>query len=141
MTYEPSPWIAIVISVGSLLVSGFNYFRDRAVLKATSRFIEPPEDNPYVYVRIVNKGRRPIILRMWGGTDGKEWSGRFFDKAKEGLRLAEHEMHDFTIDRDGLYNPTPDADIVYSDLWVEDTLGRRHKIKGAKANVAKLWAS
>ena len=80
-------------------------------------------------------------MRMWGGSDGKEWSGNYFDNQKEGLRLAEHEMHDFNIERDGLSNPTPDADIIYADLWVEDTLGRRHKIKDAKANVAKLWAS
>jgi hypothetical protein len=78
---------------------------------------------------------------MWGGTDGKEWSGSFFGNEKEGLRLGEHEMHDFSIDREGLFNPTPHVDIVYADLWVEDTLGTRHKIKGAKANVAKLWGN
>jgi hypothetical protein len=141
MTYAPPPWLAVCISVASLLVSGFSYFRDRAVLKATSQFIQPPDESPYVYVRIVNKGRRSIILRMWGGSDGKDWSGNYFGNAKEGLRLAEHEMHDFIINRDGLYNPTPDADIIYADLWVEDTLGRRHKIKNAKANVARLQAS
>jgi hypothetical protein len=75
---------------------------------------------------------------MWGGDDGKEWSGSFFGNDKQGLRLAEHEMHEFTLHRDDLYVPTPYADIIYADLWVEDTLGRRHRIKDAKANVAKL---
>lgn len=139
MNLEPSPWIATGISALALIVSSLNYVRDRAWLQATCKFVQPPESNPYVYVHIVNKGRRPIILRMWGGTDGKEWSGSFFGNEKEGLRLAEHEMHDFTIDREGLFNPTPYTDIVYADLWVEDTLGRRHKIKGAKASLAKLW--
>ena len=141
MPYQPSPWLATGISALALIVSSLNYFRDRAWLKATCKFVQPPDENPYVYVRIVNKGRRPIILRMWGGSDGTEWSGSFFGNEKEGLRLAEHEMHEFTIDREGLYNPTPEADIVYSDLWLEDTLGRRHKIKGAKGNVARLRAS
>ena len=83
-----------------------------------------------------------MILRMWAGAnkDGN-YVGTFLGKGKAGLRLAEHERHDFTIFKEDLIGITPENDVHFDDLWFEDTLGRRHFVKNAKANIQSLRAS
>lgn len=133
--------IALAISLLSPLIAFSIGFRDRAVLRITSSYVTAWNDgNPYVHVHIVNQGRRPIILRMWAGVEasGVGWVGTFLGDYKAGLRLGEHEIFEFQLRRDDLYAVTPEDDVIFSDLWVEDTLGRRHKVKDAKVNIAKL---
>lgn len=133
--------VALVVSIASVAFSFYFNYRDRARPKATSKFY-PGHDYglPHISVTIVNAGRRPFILRMWGGSDEKgEWVGTFLGEGKSGLRLGEHERHDLSLEKNDLLADTPDGGILFHDLWVEDSLGRRHPIKDAKANVKLLW--
>ena len=134
--------IALLVSIGSLGFFIYFNYRDRAHLKATSRFYpgDPDYGPPHISVTIVNAGRRPIILRMWGGTDKEDhWVGHFLGEGKSGLRLGEHERHDLSLEKDDLFAATLTDDVLFENLWVEDSLGRRHPIKDAKANVKQLW--
>lgn len=134
--------LALLVSFASLVVSVFFNLRDRQKLVASSKFIAfHPEYGPaHVDVAIVNAGRRPIILRMWGGSDNAgEWVGEYLGKEHAGLRLSEHERHDITVSKDDLYSSTPHSEIIYKVLWVEDSLGRRHVVKDSRRNVQLLW--
>lgn len=75
-------------------------------------------------VSIVNKGRRPAVLHMWGGTAG--------------LRLIEQARHELRLTSRDLAEETPDGEIVFTDLWFEDTLGRRHIVSNAKKHISLL---
>jgi hypothetical protein len=131
--------VALVVSITSVAFSLYFNYRDRACLRTTSKFYSG-RSHPYIEVTIVNAGRRPIILRMWGGSDEKgEWVGQFLGEEKRGLRIGEHERHDLSLDKNDLLSETPDGQVLFNDLWVEDSLGRRHPIKDAKANVKLLW--
>jgi hypothetical protein len=136
--------VALLISVTSLVFSFYFNFRDRANLKTSSQFFAASEFGPSrVEFTIVNAGRRPIILRMWGGTDEKgEWVGRpFGNDNKWELQLGEHERFDHHIEQQDLYFGADDDLIMMVNLWVEDTLGRRQQIKDAKKNIASLLKS
>ena len=136
--------IALVVSIISLGSSIYFNYRDRAHLKTTSRFHagHPEYGPPHISVTIMNAGRRPIILRMWAGSDKEgHWVGSFLGEGKSGLRLGENERHDLSLEKNDLVAATPTDDVLFEDLWVEDSLGRRHPIKDAKANVKKLWSA
>lgn len=138
--------MSIVALVVSILSFGFSvYFnsRDRARLVAQSRFIPGSDDGfAQVSITIVNAGQRPVILHMWAGEDEKGiWIGQILGEKGAGLRLAEHERHDLDLKKEDLYQQTPDGEILITDIWFEDTLGRRHKVKNAKTNISKLWRS
>jgi hypothetical protein len=98
--------IALLVSFGSLLVSaaGFvvNTFRDRPRLKVTSNLWHDDNGDPYkIAVNVVNRGRRPVILRLIGGYDRKgEWDGTYLDHEKGGVRLGEHEHKQFQLDKE-----------------------------------------
>jgi len=79
---------------------------------------------------------------MWVGAESKEnWVGRYLGEGGIGLRLAEHEKHEFKLEKDDLFEVTPDGDVLIGDLWFEDTLGRRHLVKNAKRNLQQLWTA
>ncbi len=134
--------VALVISVGSLAASLHFNLRDRAKVKATSKYYPGVEDGvPMIELSVVNAGRRPVVLRMWGGTDAEGgWVGTMINSNEGGKRLAEHERYDVKLLRDDLIACTPDGDVVLVDLWFEDTLGRRHHVAEAKDHARKLWA-
>ena len=93
---------AILISVASFFIAARSAFLDRTRLKVSSVFHEADEWGPaQVVVTVINKGRRPAILRLFGGTDANGiGSGEFFDHEKGGLRLAENERYERTVRRD-----------------------------------------
>ena len=135
--------VALLVSVATFAFWIYFNFRDRANIKTTSRFHAASESgSASVDFTVVNAGRRPIILRMWSGTDEKgEWVGTFLGEGKSGLRLGEQERFDHSLARNDLFTQTPDEKIIIADLWVEDTLGRRYEIKDAKKNLALLLNS
>lgn len=135
--------VALVISCLSFGLATYVGLRDRARLKTLSCFYPAWNENlPRVSVSIVNAGRRPVILRMWAGADKSgKWVGTYLGEEKVGLRLAEHERFDLILRREDLFSMTPDDDLVLNDMWFEDSLGRRHKVKNAKRNFEKLWNS
>jgi hypothetical protein len=140
---EPLAIIAIVISVASLATSAYVAFRDRARLKIVSKFIAASEYGPSrITTTMVNVGRRPVILRMIGGVEGKNtWSGTYIDHEAGGKRLGENERYDHTFSKEDIVSFQPDGeDIVYDELWVEDSLGIRHSIPKSREHIKKLLA-
>ena len=135
--------LALVVALVSLVLTAFFNFRDRANLIAKSEFLPHWNDSPaHVRVTIVNSGRRSMILRLWAGADAKgEFVGTFMGTDGRGHRLGEYERHEFKLEKHELLSPTPDLDVEIQDIWFEDTLGSRYTVKGAKENLAKLWAS
>jgi hypothetical protein len=64
--------------------------------------------------------------------------GAFLGEDQKGLRLGEHERHDLSLEKNDLLSATPDGQVLFHDLWVEDSLGRRYPIKDALSNVKPL---
>lgn len=127
--------IALLVSVASVCFSVYFNFRDRAHLKTKSVYYDDPDEygSPVIKFDVVNAGRRPIVLRMWGGTEeGDKWTGTMLGTDGAGLRLAEHEVFEKRLHAADLEELTPDSEVSFRDLWVEDSLGRRHSIKDAK---------
>lgn len=138
--------IALLVSIGSLVVSGVafvvNTFRDRPRLKVSSQLYHDDNGDPYkIAVTVVNKGRRPVILRMIGGNGRKGgWGGTYFDSKKGGIRLGEHEHHEFEPDKEGVVLLDENGpDEPYHSMWVEDTLGNRHKIPNSREYIARMY--
>lgn len=116
---------------------------DRTRLKVSSVFHVADEWGPaQIVVTIINKGRRPAILRLLGGSDARgKWSGQYIEHEKGGHRLAEHERYDRKVTKeDTLAFHPDDAGVFYETLWVEDSLGVRHGVPHSKEYIKKLWA-
>ena len=135
--------LALFVSIISLGFSAHFGLRDRGKLKATSRFYAASEYGPAkIVVILINTGRRPINLRLLGGSDKDgRWSGQFFGDYKEDFYLNEHGRHEVTMNREDLGAFNQDDIIQYEVLWVEDSLGNKHPVKDSKENIAKVWAS
>ena len=99
-------------------------------------------------VKIVNAGRRPIILSTWVGAESKQdrWGRRkivaavgSYLGATDGLTLGERQGHRITLDAEELISSQGDGEIIeIDDIWIEDTLGHKHEIKNVRENIAKL---
>lgn len=137
--------IALFISVLSTGFSIYAIVRDRQRVKAKAVFFASgpnyePED-PHVLVRIVNRGRRPVVLRAWHGSSDKgEIAGSPLGEGG-GLHLKEAEFQEVTIKyRDTIFFP-PDAYSAFEItrlLYIEDSVGRRWPIRGGKRALRRL---
>jgi len=135
--------VALVVSILSLGFSVYFNFLDRARVVTTCKFYPESEYNAaHVAVSILNAGRRAFILRLLvlANREG-EWIGTYLNKEQGGLRLSEHERHDLTLKHQDLFESAPDGVIEVTDCWFEDTLGRRHRPKGIRGCLKRLWAS
>jgi len=160
---------AAIISGLSLVISFYSVRRDRAQVHARSevfydktRTLEP---EPRMRVRIINAGRRPIIitqfviisdqgnwftsLRVLEGSELQEAiiEGRplieKFVAQNTSIRLSEGEVFEIIIHHDDdriLYDFFEDDQREAQDLQVEDVLGRRYRVKDAKKSFSKLKA-
>lgn len=132
---------ALIISIFSLVGSFIFNLRDRMRVRATSKFIpqHPDYDKAHLTVKVVNKGRRVVILTMFGGNlENGGWHGEGLGKLGKGLRLAEQEFHKDKFYKDDIEADSPDSVSNFIDLWFEDSQGRRHKIKNSKKNITLL---
>lgn len=144
MTAELLSTIAIILSGISLLISIIHLAQDQSNLHADSTYYTEWEGNPpYIQISLRNSGRRPIILRCWGGSNSTgDWLSQRLGDNKKGLRLGESEWHEFSIYYDDIFNMTPDNDeIIFKELWVEDSLNHRYIIEKSKENISKLTGS
>jgi len=135
--------VALVISFLSFGVSFYFGFRDQVHLRATSKLYNGGEDfgPPYIMVRVVNHGRRVAILTMFGGElDNGAWIGTCMGKDGRGIRLAEHEYHVEKVSLEDLQEfAVPDEKThEYTELWFEDSLGKRHPVRHSRRNIQKL---
>ena len=60
---------AILRSIISLAISWYFGFRDKAHFKSSAKFYpyNPDYDQAHISIKIINCGRRPAILTMFGG--------------------------------------------------------------------------
>ena len=88
-------------------------------------------------MKAVNHGRRTVILATFGRDfPSGAWYSTQLEKA--GIRIGENEDYSITIRIGDHYILSPEGEDAI-DLWFEDTLGRRYKVKNAKDNLRKLW--
>jgi len=136
--------IAIVISVASFSVAFYSAFQDRPRLKIRSQYFDASEWGPsHFTITLVHKGRRPIILNLLGGADAAgNYGGTYFDHDKGGRRLGEHERYEQTVDYEGTIQLNPEGDdLLFSKMWVEDSLGNRHPIPNSESFIKRLRAA
>jgi hypothetical protein len=134
--------LALFVSIAAFSLAAFNAVRDRAKLVVKSKAWPGSEYGAAgLRVTIVNAGRRPIVLRMFIAVTGpNSWYGEYLGDQKSGLRLGEREHHEITWHKhDMLCGPEDDELAV--DLQVEDSLGNRYPVLGAKENLEALLAS
>jgi hypothetical protein len=96
---------------------------------------------PKIQVQIANIGRRPVIVRGWGGPlrNGRPFMMDLGTKGlPDGIRLAESERYELVVERSDL---TPFSGVEFVGLWVEDSTGRRYRAKDGRANVQRLRQS
>jgi len=72
-----------------------------------------------------------------GGFGGAKYLG---SSINEGIRLGEHEHHELSIDKEGVITLDENGpDEPYDFMWIEDTLGNRHKIPNSREYIAKMY--
>lgn len=133
--------VAIVISALSLLVSIWALSRDRSRLKIYSRFCPGHEDyaSPGIKFKAVNKGRRPIYIRSIGGDLEKNgWHAHHIGEGEFGKKLEENQYIEKYWKRNDLIVEAPDFTDQYVSIWLEDSLGRRHKVPRSKSYIQRL---
>jgi hypothetical protein len=132
--------VALAVSVTSLGLSAYMASRDRGKLRTKSTFYAAYEGrSPVMRVEAVNAGRRPVILTVLGGYyENGDWSGTYIRDDTAGVRLGENEKFSEEIDRlhHMLFNH--DTGAAVTDLWFQDTLGRRYRVEGAKKHLKQL---
>ncbi len=93
-------------------------------------------------VEVVNMGRRPVRLALFRGRyEGGGWSGRCLGDPDKGVLLTEGERFTENIEATDhmlLDRETGDA---ATDLWFEDTVGRRYAVRDARENLARLFGN
>ncbi len=141
--------ISDYIAVGALLVSIISLWRTFLIgkvrLKAWSEFIPTSEYNqqPYIVVKAVNNGHRPILLTLLGGKTGrKNWSATYVGQQLEedkgmGLLLKEGEYFRKNLSYEDIICFHDDV-YEYENLWFENSLGKKIKVKNSVQNIKKL---
>lgn len=136
--------VSLAVSVISAGITGYVVFIDRARVRARSLFYPAYIDedgtkrSASMRVDIVNMGRRPVVLTMMGGDFRDGWSGTYMGEREKGIRLEENGK--FTEDINGQHHVIWNREMdTASDLWFEDTLGRRYRVKHAKKHLEWLF--
>jgi hypothetical protein len=147
-------YAGLLISILALTFTAANFFRgvyrDRLRLKITSAFDDGqasaygPEHTPSIDIVVINAGTRPVILRMVGGSDDNDHGGgMLIAHDKGGIRLGEHERWEHSIKNEETVDPYSDEprDILFTHMWIEDSLGNRYPIPNSYELVPKLQAT
>ena len=136
----PSPTvlsiIALIVSVAGFGLSFYLTWRDRSNVRAESFARQHERTGEYsnVFVTVTNAGRRPVILRYLCGLyeDGSQ-SRQLLEEA--GLKLEEGEYHEVVFEKfDGIMINGDDMSGLV-EIFLEDSVGKKHKVKGARKNI------
>lgn len=133
---------ALCISIISLGISFYGTVLDRPRLRfiLTHYSAEQTLGFPYALVRVVNNGRRPIVIKGYGG-DGSnpgQWGRYDLGDSGVGLRLAEKGFFEQKITPDDLRFDYHDEHFYFENLWFEDSNGKRYVIKHSDKTVLAL---
>ena len=88
--------LALIVSLFSFGTSLYFGLRDRVHLKVTSKILNHGGrfGHAHLEIKVVNRGRRPAILTMWGGElDTGKWVGTYVGEKGQGIRLEENEYY------------------------------------------------
>ncbi|NQS89688.1 hypothetical protein HQ584_07875 [Patescibacteria group bacterium] len=123
---------AILISIASFGWSIHIGNRDKGKLSVESELYNK-NSNPFITIKAVNYGRRPIIITaLWACyTDKTSFSNSMPEK-----RLNEHERFLENITQQDLYyfdNKGNEKEVI--DYYLEDTIGRTYKIKNIQKHL------
>lgn len=139
---------AIVLSVCSFGLSAYVAFRDRSRLKTESHAYQHEQTGEYysLYFKVVNAGRRPIVLTLIEGSyENNHKCGTFINYENKGIKLEEGEFYEHRFGKhDGIMVCDPQGvgdSFNLVDLSVVDSANRKYRIKNAKENVQLLWSS
>lgn len=134
-------FIALALSILSFITSFYFGFRDRMSVRAECEFFpsNPEYDRAHLRIRVVNRGRRIAILPMFGGDLASGgWQGEGLGEKDKGLHLAEHERFERKFYREDVVAVAPDSESEYVELWFEDSIGKRHKVKKSREGIEQL---
>jgi len=150
-TSEKIAALALFTSFVSLGYSIYSDLRDRSKIK--TECIKLDAATPSIRVKAVNVGRRVVILDGFGAkySDGSYWVRRFesyemhmvnnqqIESEEHGRQLLEHDYFEeiISIDHD-FYSKTFSRGHYPISLWLEDTTGRKYKIKNSEKQLAIL---
>ncbi len=133
---------ALIISITSIAISGYFGFRDRAHLKTHAKFYpyNSSYDRAHIAIKIVNCGRRPVILTMFGGNLSEGgYCGTHIGKEGKGVRLGEHEKYETSVYLEDLHIIDPEGnESDHVNFWFENTLGQRFKVINSEKLINKL---
>lgn len=130
--------IAVTISAISLGISFYHLFQDRAYINVDSIFINRGSaTGSFLIVNIKNSGRRPLIIRSWGLREKSNyWQSFSLGETNKGIEIGEKGFYEFRIEFSDVAQHIIESELV--NLWVEDSLNRRYKIKNAVKHVKKF---
>jgi hypothetical protein len=135
---------ALMVSILSLGVSFYFQNKDRVKLKTSCKFFpaHPDYDHAHLKIKVVNCGRRPALLTLFGGDlKNGSWQGTSIGGKEKALRLGEHEFHEEEFYYEDIEAISPDSESEYTELWFEDSLGNRHVVKDSREGIKLLHES
>jgi hypothetical protein len=133
--------IALLVALVCFAAAHFGFLCDRARLRITTKLYpgSPNLGPAHLVIGMINVGRRPLVLRSIGGPNNVgEWSGALLGLENEGIRLAENERYDYTLEKPDTMYRRADKEIEFETLWVEDSQGVRHKVPDSAALIKRL---
>jgi len=146
---EVSDIISIIALIVSLLSVGSSIWfgnRDRARVKAVSKYFLPDQDEegpispPLLLIEIANHGRRDVYLEYFYVGYGREsglsnvvstWEGDIHGRCQ----LGEGDKYSYTFDPDSDGILVNDDGTRATQLFFQDSLSRRYPVKDARKNI------
>lgn len=162
---------AILISAISAGITVFSYIRDKSKIIAWSEVVYDKSkslDNPppCFYLKIVNIGRRPIVLTSiekrgrnggWSNSLAEPELGKPIDEVLKESKLKDvfstkntskvlqeaeffevsYDIEDFLFE---VFSFDDDKLIEATDFFIMDILGKKYPVKNAKQNIAAMLA-
>ena len=158
-------WVAINLSVISLIVSVYRIYRDRSKLftfceiiyDATTDPVNPP---PVLRIYAINKGIRPVTITEFGLHVTRKSASMSLLKPESlkesdegyvvgfpenlsqnvGIKMEDGDIYEIKVrhdDYDRLYDCNYDAKKV-KKYFIRDVLGRKYFVKGSKSAIKTL---
>lgn len=128
----------------SLAFTFWSLARDRSRLKVESQFVDAHSrfGPARILVKAINKGRRPIYVRMIGGElKSNGWIGELIGPTEFGFRLEEGQYYEHSFTLEDIYGQGPEYSDEFKSIWLEDSLGKRYRVPKSHKYISKLKAS
>jgi hypothetical protein len=142
--YFKDNWLALTAIVFTVLNFIHTFYlgrRDNANLVSTCKFFKyKGPDGRGIKIHAVNTGRRPIVITSLTYLyDDGSISGHVLN-SPAGLTLTEnqHIEEKLELGDNTLYKAEFDISVI--DAWINDTQGKKHKIKDVRKCLEMVWS-